>query len=383
MKNLLFTLLISLLSANIFCQFDSISLGFDEVRELHELNESDLGEGYPWISNDGLRIYYTQQNFVNVISQREHIDSLFSEPRVLTVNSDSTNNFSPWLTEDELDIYFVSADSEDSGHTNLYHATREDINDEFGTPVEVILNGSIEDFYSSPSFTEDLEQLFIYGATGLDNDTIFYYEKSDINAYDLVDRISIPLGLLPAPGKLSKNGLRYYIPISNSAGINKKIYVAERESLNSSFNSFYYIDNESINGPDNDYIQPAVSRDRRFMVFVRSNGITWNGNDMFIAYNSDPVSVKEYEYVDDFEIKVSPNPASNYIRFEILDDDQLYKTINLIIYSSDGRLLDEIAFQDHNNTLRLPTIGYNSGMYFFKLISEIGDSKSGNFMINK
>jgi len=384
MKNILFTLIFGFLSSFIFCQIDTINFEFDVVRELSELNDPGSGEGYPWISDDGLRIYFTTYLFsvsVSVLSQKEHIDSLFSEPIALTINSDSTNNNSPWLTKDELDIYFVSGVAEILNQTKLYHASREDINDEFDAPVEVILNGANEGFYSSPSFTEDLEQVFIFNANGTNRDTVFHFEKSDDNEYNIVDALPTPIGYIPGPGKLSKNGLRYFLSMSNSAGFGKKMYVAEREDLDSTFDSFYFIDNEFINSSGSQNIQPSLSRNGRFMVFTRNDGQTWSANDLFIAYNYEPVSVNENELNERFIIKISPNPASDFIRFEIVNDDQSYKNLDLVIYSSDGRVIDETSFKSQNNNMYLSTTEYNSGMYFFKVKSDKGDFASGSFIM--
>lgn len=386
MKRLLIILSFTFIITAANSQNDTINLEFDFVRELTELNDSNKGEGYPWISNDGLRIYFSKSassRTKNYYSKRESIDDLFSNPEELTTNLSSANNFSPWLTDDELTIYFVRTIPNDFNSTKLYRATRNSIDLEFEAPIEVTLEFGNEGFNSSPSFTEDLEQLFIFHDNTTGNRSIRHFEKLDNHNYSFVDSISIPEGYSPCPGKLSKNGLKYYFALERDSDLLNSLYVAKRDNLESTFDSFCYIDNEDINNLEHRDIQPFMTKDRRFFVFIRASENSWAQNDLFIGYNSQPVSVKEYEFNENFKIAVSPNPATDFIKIEIVSNNQVYKRVDMIIYSSDGRVVDNIIFENQKPNHYLSTVEYGSGIYFFNAHSDEGDFTSGSFMVNK
>lgn len=102
------------------------SVPFDSVRPLDEVNVSGAGDGYPWISPDGLTLYYSQGNSMAVTS-RESTQGRFGSPRPLPVRGEG-DLFSPWLTGDELEIYFVD-------RPNICYAWRNSPDDSFSTPA--------------------------------------------------------------------------------------------------------------------------------------------------------------------------------------------------------------------------------------------------------
>ena len=92
---------------------NAVDLGYDGTRALSEINNSVAGEGYPWISADGLRLYYTstsgESNFMIYYSERATVESLFQAPVPASINVVAP--LSIWLSENEMEAYATTFDS--------------------------------------------------------------------------------------------------------------------------------------------------------------------------------------------------------------------------------------------------------------------------------
>ncbi|MCX6842359.1 MAG: hypothetical protein NTX53_08785 [candidate division WOR-3 bacterium] len=102
------------------------SAPFDSVRALSEINVSGDADAYPWISPDGLRLYYTRGSSLAVAS-RESVQSPFGAPEPFPIRSGG-GFFSAWLTDDELETYFVG--------DGIDYAWRLSPGDSFSVPVQ-------------------------------------------------------------------------------------------------------------------------------------------------------------------------------------------------------------------------------------------------------
>jgi len=126
---------------------DARGAAFADVRELPLVN-SPASDGSPFISANGERLYLFSERIGGVggrdvwISQREGAG--FSAPELLgSINSPATELL-PWLTTDELSLIFVSNRNGGQGGADLWVATRDDTDDEFGAPVNLSDLGSTE-----------------------------------------------------------------------------------------------------------------------------------------------------------------------------------------------------------------------------------------------
>jgi hypothetical protein len=217
----------------------SISFEFDTVRALTEINEPYFADAYPWISNDGLRLYITiNRDSLSKIaySVRPHTDTLFSEPELLSINSTEYSTISPWLTADELNIYYCINNTE-TYNTNIYRASRSSINESFGTPVKLTLYSLSAGFFASPSLESDLSKLYIYNT--YNGKMIYIYNRAGNDEYRLSDTLSVPEGYEAYPGKLSQDNLKYYLPLKDQ-GDTLKLHVMQRQSVGESFDSIYF-----------------------------------------------------------------------------------------------------------------------------------------------
>src|SRR5690606_9637075 len=108
----------------------------ESYRPLTELNKDDNSEAYPFISDDGLRIYFTSGPFESsniFVASREDASSSFSEAVLLSENF-PPGSHSSWLAKDELEIYFIHANQ-------VYTSRRVHVSEKFPKPVPVKLSG--------------------------------------------------------------------------------------------------------------------------------------------------------------------------------------------------------------------------------------------------
>jgi hypothetical protein len=143
------------------------SMPFNTVRALSEINVVNKADAYPWMSSDGLRLYYSKQTVSSLSSiyyaDRPNIESNFNTPQSI-INGTITSHelVSCWLTNDELNIYFIADDIPNGNMTTtLFHSTRTSTSTNFSSLNVVTLTGSITGFIVGVSFTQDMSQLFV------------------------------------------------------------------------------------------------------------------------------------------------------------------------------------------------------------------------------
>jgi hypothetical protein len=370
----------SLKSTESIVEIPNIDFQFDSIRALTEINLPDNAEAYPWISNDGLRLYFTLETDsvdIVVMSDREHYDSAFETLQILSINSSLNDNSSPWLTDDELDIYFIIDELRNSLTSMLYHAHRNSMKDKFEEPDQVNLVGNISGYLRSPSFTMDMEKLYIYNSnSGIEN--ILILDKVAVDEYQLVDTLNIPDGYESGPGKIGQDDLKYYISLTDIYE-NNALYVYCRESIEDSFDSVYYLNNEIINDSEFRNHQPSISKDGNYFVFVRSSENSWSSNDLYIAYNkSTPAGLVNIQNTDN-AISIYPNPAVDYLTFDFLNSDIEEFTIS--IFTINGIHTESIMFTNNVHKAVISTAKYNSGVYLYKITSSDLNVGNGKFVV--
>lgn len=141
---------------------------YGKHRMLKELNDSLESDAYPWISADGLRIYYNR-NFKMLYAERKSWDEPFSKPVPVTFQGQvNLEIVSAWFTDDELNMFIVA-------NNVIYRASRKSINEPFSFP-EVFTN-EFKDVYfiAGLSFMPDKKTLFLYYSTE-DKQSILKYQ---------------------------------------------------------------------------------------------------------------------------------------------------------------------------------------------------------------
>jgi Tol biopolymer transport system component len=91
----------------------------------------------PWVSDDGLRIYFAQtagNNSDLFVAARTSPTGTFTTPTALTTINSNQNELRPWLSADEKTVTYVSARAGSMGF-DLWTGSRTSITDTFGSPT--------------------------------------------------------------------------------------------------------------------------------------------------------------------------------------------------------------------------------------------------------
>ncbi|MFI5171634.1 MAG: hypothetical protein ACHQFW_04545 [Chitinophagales bacterium] len=135
---------------------EKISEGkFGNVRPLTEANDDELSDAYPWLSGDGLKLYFSR-NFILYYAERNSLSDKFSTPVPVKYLGDvNLEIVSCWLTPNEKIMYFIS-------NNNIYKCTRKNLTSAFSFPE--LYTTEFKDFYfiAGLSFMPDKKTMFIY-----------------------------------------------------------------------------------------------------------------------------------------------------------------------------------------------------------------------------
>jgi hypothetical protein len=270
-----------LLSTLFFFSIQLKAQVLNDVWALAELNSTNQTDAYPYISDDGLRLYFVNNDLGSnnvYYSSRPDLDTDFS-PKELLDSSLFSGTVSCWFTANELEAYFSSG-------VNLYHATRPSTISAFGTATEITLIGGNSTFIGGPTLSPGKEELYFYNSLGL-----LKYEYTNDSTYTYVSDVLPPTGYEGKVGQLSKDGLELYMSLSSFGNDSMLLFKYDRLAIGSDFLNPIRL-NSQINGPNLINSQPSYATAANVLVWVRNDEFTWDGNDLYIAQNS-TVSIEE------------------------------------------------------------------------------------------
>ena len=148
---------------------------YGNITPLKASNDPNLSDSYPWLSPDGLRVYFTKQFGANIkfyITERNSLDEPFGEAKELGLSLPKvSNNMSCHLSNDETELYALSG-------SNIYYSKRDKATGEFSVPVE-IANTSNSGYLSGITMTSDAEELFVFNSVGFRNTQILRFVNSE------------------------------------------------------------------------------------------------------------------------------------------------------------------------------------------------------------
>jgi len=250
------------------------------------LNSENGADAYSWLSEDGLRLYFTRDNSIDEIwkANRKSINEPFSNPESVSIVglAGDSEVFSSWLTPDENSIYFITRQDNMSYSTSLYKAQYDKINNKFINPIKINLNIVDENietriFISGPSLTFDLSQLFVYySEPGEGGDRIACFTSNDGINYAFKNFLNNAENY--CPGTLTNDGLSFYLTLREQ---NNTLVKLSRTDLNSDFSNpiFYKIDTLVHSGKN--YYQPHVNTKLGIISMTYGTG-SWETNDLEI-----------------------------------------------------------------------------------------------------
>ncbi len=128
---------------------------YGPVQLLSNLNDPLMSDAYPWISGDGMRLYYTR-NFKLLYTERTSADAAFSDPvDVRFAGEVQLEIMSVWLSPDERSLFLVA-------NNRIYRSQRKSSADIFSLPE--LYTDEFKDLYfiSGVSFAPDKKNMYLY-----------------------------------------------------------------------------------------------------------------------------------------------------------------------------------------------------------------------------
>jgi hypothetical protein len=349
------------------CYFNPVDLteySYDTVRELTEIN-TPYADAHPWISPDGLRLYYTSDFYINqlVVTERADINSYFGTPTILPI----PNNWgvSYWLSADELDLYFA-----DGWYDNLWYSHRNATDLPFSTPWPLDLIGIGEpDYISAQSLNSEQTELFVHIYEG-DSSKILQFSILDWLLFHYERTLPAPPGFSLIGGQLSRDDLTYFTGAKDTAG-KYNLYQMTRATPSDTFDisTFQLID--GINDTSVFNVFPSMSDNLEWVAFNRAPTGNWEDIDLYLAHDGILTSVFNPADLPAQAIPY-PVPASESVNIRLCSPPGFQAT--LAVYSLDGELIQESRLNPSERLIRLNTSHWNDGFYVYQL--SIPDGKS-------
>lgn len=143
---------------------------YGNIQPLTSLNDPVQSDAYPWLSGDGLRLYFTR-NFTLMYSSRPSTTSTFEPPvEVAFTGSVQLEIVGVWLSPNEKTLFLV-------GDNRIYKATRKSRTQPFSLPVLFTDEFKDEYFVSGLSFSTDKKNMYIYHTDGETHRILHYRLK--------------------------------------------------------------------------------------------------------------------------------------------------------------------------------------------------------------
>lgn len=243
-----------------------------ECKETKQVNISDKADSYPYITEDGLRLYFTSNREGGhgrfFISTRKSLSEPFGEPKVLSKHL-TDGYYAGTLTADELTMCMVM-----SG--DMYISVRKNLNEEFPKPVKI--SGTGDRYHFGPSISPDGKQIIVTVTTG-EKDKPWIYERTgtySVGASKILP--DVPAGEA-GPGQFSKDGLYYYLSIETNK--TEHLWRYSRASLTDDFSNLEELP-EQMKGLKC-ILQPSLNKDGSVLVFVTAQNNLWDEDDILLV----------------------------------------------------------------------------------------------------
>jgi len=251
---------------------------FGEPTNLGPIVNSSSHEEGPYIPPDGLSLYFSSTrsgghgDYDLWVSKRPTIDDDWASPINLgsEINS-SAGEYEPYISSDGLDLYFYSNRSGGYGSYDLWVATRQNVQDQWSAPKNVgsPINSSRGE--NDPVISADgLEIYFDSNRSGGSGGWDIYVGKRQTIGRDWQNPVNLgPMVNSPAddtPGSITADGLMLFLYSARSGGYGgRDIWVTRRETKNSPWEEPVNL-GPTVNSSTDDAF-PRISFDGRWLYF--------------------------------------------------------------------------------------------------------------------
>jgi hypothetical protein len=248
----------------------------DTVNYATTLNDPDAADCFPFITADGLTIYFASGRnggHASIFySKRINTESYF-ESAVLLGNQFDKEFDSPSLTADELTIYVMNKTDD-----KLLKATRKNKAEPFGalTVVKIVKKEKIY----APCISPNGKQLVI---TDYDNEVLEFYELSVKNVFELkYIHTEIKEGDVIKIGRFGDDGLSLYATKVSEGedATEEKIVVLKRKQLADKFTACKELLDKKGDAIINSHA--TVCKNGSLLACTNNIGDSWNDNNIKI-----------------------------------------------------------------------------------------------------
>jgi hypothetical protein len=345
-----------------------------DCRETNPINKQKIADAYPWISADGLRLYFSSSRNVSFskihISTRASVNDPFGEPQVL--GSQVPEGFiGAAFTQDELTMCLVKKG-------DLYISVRKDRTAQFPSPEK--LQGGEGTYHLGPSFSPDGKEIIvttkIAGEYGIRR-----YVRTSTFAIEEAGDIELPEENEPGPGQLSKDGLAYYFSIKTKS--KETLWRYSRPALDLPFNKLEELDGlpEWVTSLPNQ-LQPSVNGDGSVLLFVTSQGKSWSDDEIVLVNLA--VTKKEMIAAKNTIaekaatiVTVYPNPFTSAVTIDIAELPVGGAIVN--VYDMNGRQVKQQRTNDNRTEIVLDKLA--AGIYLYQVSDNTGKAISSGKLV--
>jgi hypothetical protein len=338
-----------------------------------KLNRNEVAEAFPFLSADGLRLYFTtdrEGGFGRLyLATRASVDVAFEKAEPLS-RKIPDGFYSATLTADELTIYM-------SNDGTVYVAHRKNMASEFEAPQKLDIN--MGGWAFAPAISPDGRELIVtvsikeqIGEANL----LFRKDKSGV--FQLVTKMYVPDKFIAGAGQFSKDGRSFYSTIKLE-GDSESIFRYVRNSVDEEFG-------EPTPLPQNlqkyhSSGQPSVNGDETILAYVVSDGV-WHQDDIVVV-NTTPSNTEKkksqpiVETIRYEQLKIYPNPFQNKL---IIDFNvQPESGTVLYLYDVSGKLILQQKINGKQTSLNFTS---PPGIYMFRVSSNERIISAGKLVHN-
>jgi len=330
------------------------SYSYGTPRALTELNDAANSDAYPWISENGLHLYYTSGANANglMYASRANLTDNFSAPVLVPTSVSNTHQY--WLSNNELDMYASTPNS-----STIYYHHRNSVMQAFNLVDSISLNvpgNTVPLNFWNVSLNQAQTKLYVAVNDGTNCLGIYEFDRSSSNSFTFNQDFQFPEGFSVRSGQLSKDELYFFFSASDNSA-NFKMYQFNRTDAAISFDYSTISEVGNLNNPADYNAQPNVSGNLEWIVFVRNATDWWSDNELYIAQKEAGTSgvVGLNNLSTQNVVEIYPNPSK--AKFVIKGAESSMEVYNL---------LGEKIMNLNEGANEIDLTGKPKGIYFVK-----------------